>query len=97
MGQMYLLQRQFDKAIEHLEQAKRADPNDVSIYADLGAAYLEKGKLDNNQDVFRLSLENLNPALVLKPDLREALFNRALLYQSQGMNDQAGSDWRSYL
>jgi|ERR1051326_5044784 tetratricopeptide (TPR) repeat protein len=97
LGQMYLLQRQFDNAIEHLEQAKRADANNASIYADLGAAYLEKGKLDTNQHVFRLSLENFNRALELKPDLREALFNRALLYQSQGMNDQAESDWRSYL
>ena len=97
LGQMFLLQRQFDKAIEHLEQAKRADPNNAGIYADLGAAYLEKGKLDSNQDAFRLSLENFNRALELKPNLREALFNRALLYQNQGLTEQAESDWRSYL
>jgi tetratricopeptide (TPR) repeat protein len=101
LGKMYLSRRVFDKAIEHLEQAERADANDASIYADLGAAYLEKGKLDTNlgpnQDAFRFSLENLNHALELKPDLREALFNRALIHQYQGQNDRAASDWRSYL
>ncbi len=101
LGQMYLLRRQFDKAIEHFEQAKRAGANNASIYADLAAAYMEKGKLDTslgpNQPTFRLSLENLNRALELKPDLREALFNRALVHQYQGLNDQAESDWRTYL
>src|SRR5262249_42333374 len=31
LGQMYLLQRQFDKAIEHLEQAKQTDANNAGI------------------------------------------------------------------
>lgn len=96
LGQMYLLQRQPDKAIEHLEQAKRSDPSNANIYADLGAAYLEKGKL-GAPEVFRLSLENLQRALELNPNLHEALFNRALVHQYQDLNDQAEADWRAYL
>ena len=96
LGQMYLLQRQPDKAIEHLEQAKTANPNDPNIYADLGAAYLEKGKL-GAPDFFRLSLENLQRALELNPNLHQALFNRALVHQYQDLNDQAEADWRAYL
>ena len=96
LGQLYLLQRQPDKAIEHLEQAKRADPNNPSIYADLGAAYLEKGKL-GAPEFFRFSLENLQRALELNPNLHEALFNRALVHQYQDLNDQAEADWRAYL
>ena len=96
LGRMYLLQRQPDKAIEHLEQAKRADPDNPSIYADVGAAYLEKGKL-GAPEFFRLSLENLQRALELNPNLLEALFNRALVHQYQDLNDQAEADWRAYL
>jgi tetratricopeptide (TPR) repeat protein len=96
LGQMYLLQRQPDKAIEHLEQAKKADSNNPSIYADLGAAYLEKGKL-GAPEALRLSLDNLQRALELKPNLDQALFNRALVHQYQDQNDQAEADWRAYL
>ena len=96
LGQMYLLQRQPDKAIQHLEQAKKADPDNPSIYADLGAAYLEKGKL-GAPEFFRLSLENLQRAIQLNPNLHEALFNRALVHQHQELNDQAEADWRAYL
>lgn len=96
LGRMYLLQRQPDKAIEHLEQAKTADADNPSIYADLGAAYLEKGKV-GAPEFFRLSLENLQRALELNPNLQEALFNRALVHQYQDLNDQAEADWRAYL
>lgn len=96
LGRMYLLQRQPDKAIEHLEQAKSADPGNATIYADLGAAYLEKGKL-GAPEFFRPSLENLQRALELNPNLHEALFNRALVHQYQDLNDQAEADWRAYL
>lgn len=96
LGQMYLLQRQIDKAIEHLEQAKSANPNNASIYADLGAAYLERAKL-GAPEAFRLSLENLQRALQLNANLQEALFNRALVHQYQNRNDEAEADWRAYL
>ena len=96
LGRMYLLQRQPDKAIQHLEQAKKADPDNPSIYADLGAAYLEKGKV-GAPEFFRLSLENLQRAIELNPNLQEALFNRALVHQYQELNDQAEADWRAYL
>lgn len=96
LGQMYLLQRQIDKAIEHLEQAKSAAPDNPSIYADLGAAYLEKGKL-GAPEAFRLSLDNLQRALELNSNLQEALFNRALVHQYQNQNDEAEADWRAYL
>lgn len=111
LGKFYLLQRDIDKAIEYLEQARKGDPNNAQIYADLGAAYLEKGKqaLDIGQsadpgpgagkgleDLGR-SLEYLNRALELDPNLHEALFNRALVHQYQGLYRQAEADWRAYL
>src|SRR5690349_9221879 len=108
LGKFYLLRKDPEKAIEYLEQARKAETNDPQIYADLGAAYLEKGKLDSAEepaganagksieDLGR-SLEYLKQALELRPDLLEALFNLALVHQQQGLYGQAEADWRSYL
>ena len=111
LGKLYLLKREIDKAIDYLEQARKADPDDAQIYADLGAAYLEKAKPELNitqpdrsgpgdgkglEDLGR-SLEYLKQALELNPNLREALFNRALVHEYQGLHHHAAADWRAYL
>jgi CHAT domain-containing protein/cytochrome c-type biogenesis protein CcmH/NrfG len=109
LARLYLLQQQPVKAIEYLEQARQADPKSPRIYADLGAAYLEKAKPElepnaSNQppegkgliDLGR-SLEYLKQALELDPNLLEALFNRALVHQHQKLYTLAKSDWRAYL
>lgn len=111
LGQFYLLQKDFDKAVEQLEQAQKLNGNNAQIYADLGAAYLEKGKReldlsesgDNDVDAgrgiadFGRSLENLQHALELDPNLPSALFNRALVLQYQKLYQQAEAAWRTYL
>ena len=108
LGKFYLLQKDPDKAIEYLEQARKANGSNAQIYADLGAAYLERGKrgLETGssdtptgkgvEDLGR-SFEYLKQALELNPNLLEAVFNRALVHQYQGLNQQAEADWRSYL
>lgn len=110
-GKFDLLKRDFPSAINYLEQASKADPKNPQIYADLGAAYFEKGKLEvesargdeknpdagkGSEDLAR-ALEYLKQALELKPDSLEALFNRALVHQYQQLDGQAEADWRAYL
>lgn len=111
LGRLFLLQKDVDKAIDYLEQARKADNNNPQIYADLGAAYLEKGKVElehvgsetlgpssgKSVETFGRSLEYLKHALELDPDLQEALFNRALVHSYQGLYREAEADWRSYL
>jgi len=105
VGKFFLLQREHDKAIEYLEKAAKADTKNAQIYADLGAAYLEKGRLELDKgeepgkgivDLGR-SLEYLKQSLEIEPNLLEALFNRGLVHQHQGLNQEAEADWRTYL
>lgn len=108
LGRLYLLQREPEKAIALLEEARKVDSNNPQIYADLGAAYLEKGKAElensrpeqpNNQGLADLgrSLEYLKQGLELDSNLLEALFNQALVHQHQELFNLAKSDWRAYL
>lgn len=110
LGKYYLAKKEFDKAIEEFQEALKGDPDNAQIYADLGAAQLEEGKLkiaaktdrDNAEsgkgmEDLSHSLENLNKALALDNNLLEALFNRALLHESMALLPQAAEDWREYL
>lgn len=109
LGKVFLAKKEFDKAIEQFELALKGNTNNAQIYADLGAALLEKGKLEIERaksdsaetgkgvESFARSLENLNKALQLDQNLLEALYNRALLNEAMGLLPQAEDDWRKYL
>ncbi len=104
LGKLYLSKKQFDKAIEQFDKALKGDPRNAQLLGDLGAALLEKGKIDRHgtepgkglEELAR-SLENLNKALELNGNLLEALFNRALVHQHLMLPNQAEDDWREYL
>jgi CHAT domain-containing protein/Flp pilus assembly protein TadD len=104
LGQFYLAERQFDKAIDQLEAASSLSPNDPSIQSDLGTALLEKGKTqltDSDQgkaaELFAKSLTHLTKSFELDNSHLEALFNRALLYGYLGLPEKAEQDWRLYI
>ncbi|MGH9839999.1 MAG: CHAT domain-containing protein [Blastocatellia bacterium] len=91
-------------AIEHFQNAVKIDPNNSRAYSDLGMAYLEKGKLealnkDSSQSLIDLaeSRKQLDTSLKLNSQLLEALFNLALLHQTQRLWAQAEESWRKYL
>jgi len=103
LGQLYLAERQYDKAIEQFEAALASAPNDARLHSDLGAALFERGNHPSagNEGAkladFARSLEHLNKARSLDPSLRDALFNLALLHESMNVPRQAADDWRQYL
>jgi len=102
LGKVYLAKKNFDQAIEYLNQAVKDDSTNAQCYSDLGAAYLEKAKTDRekgSQGVEDLgqSLHALNKALELNPNLLEALFNRAIVYQEMVLLQQAKEDLKKYL
>lgn len=104
VGLLYLAKKDFQAAINEFDVALAAASNDSRIHSDIGAALLEKGKIDrlNREpgkalEEFSNSLEHLNKALELDGSTLEALFNRALLYQEMNLPEQAEDDWRKYL
>jgi CHAT domain-containing protein len=111
LGKVFLAKKDFDKAIEEFETAATNDSKNPLLFSDLGAAWLEKGKIDlekgkadpasglagKGMEELGRSLQNLNKALELNPDLLEALFNRALCEQQLKLSSQAETDYREYL
>jgi len=103
LGQYYLVERQFDKAIDQFNAALAFDANDARSHINLGAALLEKGKLDSGKpdaksvENFSRSLEHLNKGLELNSSSLEGYFNRALVYQYMMLPREAEAAWRDYL
>jgi CHAT domain-containing protein/tetratricopeptide (TPR) repeat protein len=103
LGQFYLGERKFDRAIGLFEEAIKADPRNARLRSDLGAALLEMGKTQSSDDqgkgiaAFAKSLEQLNLALASDGSLLEALFNRALACEYLKLYPQAEEAWHKYL
>lgn len=104
LGQLYLAEREYDKAIKQIETALSSQPDDARLHSDLGAALMERG---NNRPAhesdgdklldFARALEHLNRAITLDASLLDPLFNRGLLHQSMNLPGQATDDWRRYV
>jgi CHAT domain-containing protein len=104
LGQYYLAIKDFDKAVNELKIAIAKEPNNAQIHSDLGAALLEKGKVEESKENkgtsginFAESLEHLSKALQLDKASLPALFNRALLYEKMQLPRKALEDWKEYL
>lgn len=59
LGKLALLDNQLDDAVAHLETARELNPNDVSVYSNLAAAYRRRGDLQKAQNMLAV-LRNLN-------------------------------------
>ena len=100
LGRFYLAQHEFDKAIDQFENALKEAPNNAQIHSDLGAAYMERALVDqdnpNTGDLAR-SLEQLNRAIAIDNSLLAAYFNKALCLQRMNDLSLAREAWEVYL
>ncbi len=103
-GMFYLAERQFDKAIDQLNIALNKEPENAKIHNDLGVALFERTKnrdpgegQDLKVEDYNQSLYHFNKSLEVDGSFLEALFNRALLYESMLLPQRAEEDWRKYL
>src|SRR5262249_9189515 len=86
------------------EEALKITPDDATLHSDLGAALLEKGKLERGGDrsgrsetTLASSLEHLKRALELNDSLLDARFNRPLAYEKMKLTTPALGDWEKYI
>jgi tetratricopeptide (TPR) repeat protein len=76
LGNAYIKQGQYDKAIESYRKLLQLNPNNFVAYNRLGIAYSYSGQ-------FQLAIKNFNNAIQLKPDCAEAYNNRAIIHINQ--------------
>ena len=63
IARTYVLQRDFDRALEQLDKAFSLDPTDYSIIYERGYIFLYKGDLNKAEEEFTNLLETKNPRL----------------------------------
>ena len=103
LGKFYLASKQFERAVENLNNALKFAEKNPKINNDLGVAWLEKGKLLLVEDKgkaaisFAESLKYLNQAISINNNSPEALFNRAETYQNLYLPEKAAEDLQNYL
>ena len=100
----HLLTGELEPAIAQLEEAKKRDPGNVATLNDLAAAYFTRArqKADSEEGSaaawdFDAALGAANAALEKDPKSPEALFNRALIVDSQHLREDAADAWKAYL
>ena len=88
-GRFYLLQRQFETAIERLEKGA-AQSATAATLNDLGVAHLENGDMQRSLILFQ-------EALALNPEFAPAIHNLAIYYEQANDLPNAERVWNRYL
>jgi CHAT domain-containing protein len=96
-GVGYLVIDRDADAVDALQEAARKSPNDAKIWSDLAAArYTFAVRGDRPYELPR-ALAAADRAIRIKPDLADALFNRALIIEKLGIGEAARRAWQRYL
>ena len=85
-GNLQVVLRNIDEAIEDYTRAINLDPNYVEAYKNRGMAYRNKGDYD-------LAIEDFGKAIQLNPNFAEAYFSRGSIYVKKGDIDHAMEDF----
>lgn len=102
LGVAMLLEGRHDAAVAALEDAVSGAPQDAAALSDLAAAYLARARAANRADDLTRGLAAADRSIAAaraqgqKAPI-EALFNRALLLESQAQHARARDAWTEYL
>ncbi len=100
LGVFHVTQTKYKEAISDLQNALKFAPNDARIRNDLGVAHFElskTGPAEKKLEELAQSLEEFTKATSLDPNFLEALFNRSLALEAQGLPREARDSWTLYL
>lgn len=87
----------FDEAVETLTTTLSMRPGDAAVLADLSAAQLARAASQSRADDWPAALANAERALQRDPQLKEALYNRAVALEGLALNQEAIAAWNDYL
>ena len=85
-GNVLMMLKQTDEAIERYSHAIKLSPNNAAAYSNRGLAYSTKGKYDR-------AIGDFNKAIQLKLDYAEAYNNRGIACHGKGNFDRAIGDF----
>lgn len=99
VGLRYLIERDFDRAVEYLREASRWLEDDPGVQNDVGLAYYVRPKdsPESEMEDFGLARTFFQNAIVLDRDFLPARFNLALLNLDEGMQAEARVQVEQYL
>ncbi|MEZ5352256.1 MAG: CHAT domain-containing tetratricopeptide repeat protein [Bryobacteraceae bacterium] len=92
-----MLEWDADAAVSTLARATDNNPDDPAVLADLGLAHALRAEAADRSVDYGYAIEYLSRALKARPDYKEALFNRAIVYERMFVYDEALKDWERYL
>ena len=82
LGEVYLRQKKFPKALHHYQEALKYDPNLVEAYYNMGFIATKAGRLD-------VAVECYNAVLKREPDMAEAHYLLGKIYAEQQEYERA--------
>lgn len=85
------------EAVRRLEAASAREPANAVIWSDLAAAYLTAAERLQHDEYWVRALASAERALLLRPQMPEAVFNRALALEGLELADEASRAWMDYL
>ena len=91
LGNLYFDASRYQDAVSYYEAALARNPSNPLVLTDCAVMYFQLGDSDR-------ALEYLQRAIVLKPDLPQAYYNKGLiLMMAKGQKEQALEAWREYI
>jgi tetratricopeptide (TPR) repeat protein len=100
LARLYLTDKEFDKALEQLEEALKKSPRNPDILNEIGTVYLEKRNLSQKDEekiaLMDKALQKFNEALAINPNLATAKFNKAVATEIY-LPNRAKQVWEEYL
>jgi tetratricopeptide (TPR) repeat protein len=92
-GVASLISGNISSAIEHLERAVALDPSSARYWSDLSAALYERAGYD--EATLTEALGAADRALSVSPELPAALFNRGLILEALGRDEDAATAYET--